>query len=358
LGDDDLLRACGLLRPSGRCGIINWGSPPPHAAQPAAAEPSAPAPAEAVIARRIDQVDLAALASCDDPVALLGILGDAACGWAFTDTGVEAVGVLGPAADALAAVADALAAAPGAAWWWEGVDRDIQRWVTWSWGPPGPPSLGAAGDGLRRSARDEAARTEAQAADDSIPFPPGPGDPHRSGMWWSAPRAAGVIGTTRAVGPLPAAALAADEDNACLEAAEVWELTVDPAARVYEVDGPDAWRALVEGGPRDVTLSRRDDWYRWTGWAGRWLLPDWAKLAVEWDGVHVRAAAYLETAYRALPIADGAATCLAGWGPDETVWIGPRACRSARLVARVDAGEVSRLLDQHDLVRRLRARGD
>ena len=88
----------------------------------------------------------------------------------------------------------------------------------------------------------------------------------------------------------------------------------------HRLDGPGAWCALTEQFPREVTLSRRHDWLRWTGFEGRWFLPDWAKVADAFDAVHLTVAGHLEASYRALLVSSGA-TCLAGFDPDETIWL-------------------------------------
>jgi hypothetical protein len=72
--------------------------------------------------------------------------------------------------------------------------------------------------------------------------------------------------------------------------------------------------------PRDVTASRRHDWSRFTGRDGTWLLPDWPRAASDWDGVHLSIAGYVSATGLAIPAGD-AATVLAGWGPDQTLWL-------------------------------------
>lgn len=52
--------------------------------------------------------------------------------------------------------------------------------------------------------------------------------------------------------------------------------------------------------------------------------------------MHLSVIGYLEAAYRALPVGS-ACTCLAGWDPDETIWLGD-VLVSPRLVARWNEG--------------------
>jgi hypothetical protein len=58
----------------------------------------------------------------------------------------------------------------------------------------------------------------------------------------------------------------------------------------------------------------------WTGGQGTWVIPDWVAVSQDWDGVHVSLGGYLEAAYRAAN-AGGGFTLLAGWNPDETLWL-------------------------------------
>jgi hypothetical protein len=56
------------------------------------------------------------------------------------------------------------------------------------------------------------------------------------------------------------------------------------------------------------------------GWAGTWLMPDYAAVARDYDAIHLSVGGYLTTAGNALPL--GEARCLlAGWDPDVTYWL-------------------------------------
>ena len=57
-----------------------------------------------------------------------------------------------------------------------------------------------------------------------------------------------------------------------------------------------------------------------TRWDGRWLIPDFAAVAEDYDAVHLSVTGYLATAGQALPVGD-ARTLLAGWDPDQTYWL-------------------------------------
>ena len=104
-----------------------------------------------------------------------------------------------------------------------------------------------------------------------------------------------------------------------------------PGGRVQRAwaDAPGQWAGLVDRYPLDVGRSRRHDWWRATGLTGRWLIPDYAAVATDWDAIHVSVAGYLATAGVATPVGAaagsaagaGARTMLAGWDPDATWWL-------------------------------------
>lgn len=215
---------------------------------------SPPSPAE-LVARHVAQVDVGTPACIDDDRVLVSVLAEAVNGWAFSDDEIDAVSVLSEAGGELAPIAAALAQAPGSAWWWSPIERG------------GPPPLGDARKDLAAWSRQEAA-DEADASS-RVPFPPAGSGPRYSGRWWSPPRGVPVLGTTRALPGIPAVQLALCEDFPGDDVVEVWEVSVDPDAKVYEVDGPCSWCALVGDYPREMTFSRRHDWWRWTGWEGR-----------------------------------------------------------------------------------------
>lgn len=119
-----------------------------------------------------------------------------------------------------------------------------------------------------------------------------------------------------------------------------------PDARTAEIRTPEDWAELCRRYPLDVTAQRRHVWFETTGRKGRWVIPDWSRVAEEFDGVHVGLAGYLQTAgavidvgscfpgeghghlgeeSEAIPTAgdtdDRTASVLAGWHPDTTFWL-------------------------------------
>ena len=247
-----------------------------------------------------------------DPLALLAPVARAAEQWEPLPGGQA--GLLRP-------LAEAVAGAPAASWWWEPADLRHQRWM----GCDHHRTLARGGDVARavEAAEEDAAAEEQAMARDwaRAPRRRGSAEVIVTGTWWSGPLG-GTVWTSRGnVGDLPAVELACATDPLGEEEFEVWAVGIDSAARVYEVHEPGDWGRLAAACPREVTASRRHDWGRWTGREGRWVLPDWRSVAAQWDGVHVSVAGYLTTAQMAVDIGDGAATLLAGWDADQTLWL-------------------------------------
>jgi hypothetical protein len=199
-------------------------------------------------------------------------------------------------------------------WWWSPIALDEQQFVQWidEFGMQPPTLIGAA----ERLAdwKSRALATEVRAAelptDVATPF---------SGIWWSIPAFTDIATTTRELPGLGATKLRLVEDGFDWNEANLAPLRPRTTPRVYEITGPEAWAALVGRYARDVTLSRRHDWWNVTGKDARWVLPDWQAVATDLDAVHLTVGGYLATAGRALPVGD-AFTMLAGWNPDETYW--------------------------------------
>jgi hypothetical protein len=267
-----------------------------------------------VVAAAVADVDLGQLARCRDQLLLLAVLARM-----IEDPDAGAGAELAAARGALLPVAQALVAAPAARWWWEPADRDRQRWV----GMDGaePPRGAAVTEAVRRAVAEEGREEEQQTSLATRGrFWRRRQRSARSVSWWSAPLGGTVFTSTGPIDILPAAELGLVEDSAGEELAEVWAIGIDPGARVREILGPADWARLAAEFPRDVTASRRYDWDRWTGQRGPWILPDWLAAAREWDGIHLSIGGYL-TAAR-LPLAAGSAmTLLAGWEPDQTLWL-------------------------------------
>lgn len=230
-------------------------------------------------------------------------------------------------AEALGPVARAVTAWSAAAWWGNPLARDKQQFVEaldpeWARSAPdGGPALSGAADELaawRDSTLEDERGAAARPADPAAPY---------SGYWWSSPVHSRLVATTRALPGLPAVRLELVEDGAGWRDVACWHLVPAPEARVYEIRRPEDWARLAARYPLDVSKSRRHDWWKVTGMAGAWFIPDYVAVASDYDAVHLTVAGYLTTAGRALPLdeltAGGtvARTMLAGWNPDETYWL-------------------------------------
>jgi hypothetical protein len=215
---------------------------------------------------------------------------------------------------ALEHVAESIAESADTDWWWSPIALDEQRYVRWidEFGMQPPTLTGAAerlADWKSRALASEVGAAE-YPADVAASF---------SGSWWSIPAFTDIVTTTRALSGLGAAKLRLVEDGHSWDEAHLAPLRPRTTPRVFEITGPEAWAALVGRYARDVTLSRRHDWWNVTGEDVRWVLPDWEAVASDFDAVHLTVGGYLGTAGRALPV-DDAFTMLAGWNPDETYW--------------------------------------
>jgi hypothetical protein len=215
---------------------------------------------------------------------------------------------------ALLPVAQAVTIAPEARWWTSPIAASSQQYVEWPGEHGGPPALTAAAAEVAswRTATIE----DEQSAQDRPEDPSAPW----SGHWWSAPVLSRIPSTTRSIPGLGAVGLALVEDGFGHKNARCWPLAPRPGTRICEISSPADWTQLAGRYPIEVSRSRRHDWWRTTGWAGKWLIPDFAAVAVDYDAVHLSVAGYLTTAGRALPVNDGR-TVLAGWDPDRTFWL-------------------------------------
>ena len=203
--------------------------------------------------------------------------------------------------------------ATGIDWWSAPLDRADQHAVTWDDGHR--EQAPRAADRLARWRADVAVQ-EARFRADRLAAP----EASWSGEWWST-LPSDLVRTTRSLGKFGPVGVWLVEDDMGWERAVTHRVAAPAGARVYEIDGPDAWAALCRTYPLEVTEQKRRDWYRTTGRDGRWVMPDWVAVAVDHAAVHLTAAAYLTAAGTAVPVDDGVASVIAGWNPDETYWL-------------------------------------
>lgn len=217
---------------------------------------------------------------------------------------------------ALSRVAASIASFDGAAWWATPLDRTAQWSVAFD--DEASPTSAASGTAAEHLAhwRSEIEQSEIRARQER------PSDPRAnlSGTWWSTPPR-DLTQTTRSLGALGPLGLRLVEDAFGWARATVRPVEVPGDADVYEVDGPESWAQLCRRYPFEVTASGRHDWFRTTGVAGTWVVPDWSRAAEEFDAIHLTVAGYLETAGRAVAVTDDTSSVLAGWDPDQTYWL-------------------------------------
>jgi hypothetical protein len=268
------------------------------------------------LAACVSPANLAHMAATIDDLALLTALAhtvDRARYWGAPDKEDRALN--DPAVqEALLPVAEVVTGTPAAQWWPTPVAIDSQQYVEWLDEHGSPPALtGAAAElaAWRTTTIDDERSAREWPKDPSAPW---------GGQWWSAPIPSRLPSTTRSIPGLEAVGLALIEDGFGQKSARCWPVETRPGARIYEISSSFQWTELVGRYPLDVSKSRRHDWWRATGWAGRWLIPDFVAAAADYDAVHLSVAGYLRTAGRALSV-DDARTVLAGWNPDQTFWL-------------------------------------
>ncbi len=120
-----------------------------------------------------------------------------------------------------------------------------------------------------------------------------------------------------------------------------WRLPVRAGARVWEIRSVRDWARLVETYPRTAMAPHQ-------GWelpgpnqhlgelrellavpgqsaarvrTGGHLLPDWAAVAEEWDGIHLTWAGFLTSEGRVWDLGGDAVTMLRYWASEQTLWL-------------------------------------
>ncbi|WP_068149735.1 hypothetical protein [Rhodococcoides corynebacterioides] len=226
---------------------------------------------------------------------------------------------------ALRRVAEHVAQSPWTEWWSSDAVLTEQWAVGRSFGDAGLLDDSAVGRPAAEVLSEWSIRT---AVEEERAARERPLDPTASvgGEWWSNPP---TLCSSRLLADGTPAGLWFVEDGSDPARAVSRRVTVAEGARVFEVDGPQAWAQLCRRFPLEVTAQKRHEWYRTTGRSGRWVIPDWLRVAEVYDGVHLTTTGYLSAATTAIPVDDDCASVIAGWAPDETYWF----TDAARIVA-------------------------
>ncbi len=142
------------------------------------------------------------------------------------------------------------------------------------------------------------------------------------GMWWSRPPHELSSTTSRwpDFGPV---ALYLEEDGRDPDVATATPVGGAPE-RTFEIDGADSWAHLCGEYGLDTSHALGSSWDASMGGHSAWVVPDWQAVSADRDAVHLTIAGYLEAATRPISVRDGVSSAIAGWHPDETVWLASR----------------------------------
>ncbi|GAB2566128.1 hypothetical protein [Leucobacter ruminantium] len=230
--------------------------------------------------------------------------------------GVDALAALSEARGALLRVAEHLVGAAAAQWWGDPAMLSPQFATVRDAETGGAPPSSRDAPRLLSAWAVEQRTLEERATRDR------PADPSAnwSGEWWSTPPR-DLLRTTREIPGFGPVGLHLEEDSRGWEQAIVSPVSAKDAARVLEIDGTAAWAGLCRDFPLDVSAEKRHDWFRTSGRAGDWVMPDWSRVAEHWDAVHLTVRGYLAAAGTAIDCGAGRASMIAGWDPDASYWL-------------------------------------
>lgn len=262
------------------------------------------------VARRLSQVPLPEVTE----VALRSTLAaatDSARYWQDPD-GEHVLAATAPVLRELRLVAEHIARSPHAQWWTTAL-AEADQWVIVSRDDDSPDTFEPAAAELLSAWHEDTLAAEARASDR-------PTDPtaNWSGYWWSNPS---VRCSTRTLFDGTPAELWFVEDSMGWKRIVTRKFGTPTRARIYEIDGAQAWAELCSRFPLEVTAEKRHDWYRTTGRSGRWVIPNWQLVAESYTGVHLTVMGYLAAAGTAIDVDDETASVIAGWAPDATYWL-------------------------------------
>lgn len=238
---------------------------------------------------------------------------DSARYWQEPD-GTDVLAARSDLQDPLRMVAEQLASSEFIHWWSEPVDIHDQWRMSWDDDRPqtAPVDLSRFLSTARDQLLEEEHRAEKERPSDLAAL--------WGGTWWSCPPFE-LPATTRNLWDGKPAGLWFVEDSLGWEQAKGQRMAIPPGLRIFEIGAAEAsWRDLSLRFPIEVTHSKKHEWYRTTGKSHTWIIPDWAQVAQEYDGIHLPVLTYLATAGAPIPLADQVSSLIAGWDPDKTFW--------------------------------------
>jgi hypothetical protein len=111
-------------------------------------------------------------------------------------------------------------------------------------------------------------------------------------------------------------------DDAIIQPTAMTKFATPNMANVYEIHGAQDWLSLVERFPIEAKILHLDNWRvsEDRDLESVWL-PDWSKVAGEFEAVYLSPAAYLGISYSFIELEDGRVTFLSGWSPGATFWL-------------------------------------
>lgn len=253
------------------------------------------------IANEIKGISLSGTATEVDLLRAVQCCVDVTRHWQEPD-GADQVCALSQVRQALHHAARVVAESPDTQWWTSGIDLSGQVWL-----------------GENDPQRDRLPHPDVPVSslEEWRDWHPGEGE------WWSAPQHAhssyALIGSHGATG------LWWLEDAFEIGAVELIDVLVGAEVRILEIRGSADWAELCRRYPLDVTESKGRDWHQVTGRVGGWLMPDWARVAADYDVIHLTVLGYLEAVAREIRVEGKFSTVLSGWNPDQAYWLRDKA---------------------------------
>ena len=184
---------------------------------------------------------------------------------------------------------------PSIAWWFEPLARESQIWVSEDGSPP---------------------------SEDSLITP----SEHPTRWERYALKSAGGLFTSTQIGEISPMVAAIDCGVGDLRPAfgkppyALWRMIVDPSARIFEIHGPNDWHRLCVEYPAEGNSGRHaGNEPDFSCDSGR-LVPDWSKVARDWDAVHLSFGGYL-TSEQVRGESEHGWTYHWAWEHEQTLWL-------------------------------------